>query len=123
MHLKSGFAEHSFIAWTATGLRALTRRRDVIGSCANGGPMSMLRQTSIVGDRDNRRGHASVARRWAKLLLAVVTVALLAGGGTVYFRHVADRAPVATPPPPPVPVIAATVQQRDFPIALAGIGT
>jgi multidrug efflux system membrane fusion protein len=57
-----------------------------------------------------------------KLLLAVVTVALLAGGGTVYFRHVADRAPVATPPPQTVPVIATTVQQQNFPIVLTGIG-
>ncbi len=83
----------------------------------------MLHQTSIVGDRENGRGHASVARSWTKLLLAVVTVALLGGGATVYFRHVADRAPVATPPPPPVPVIATTVRQHDFPIVLTGIGT
>ncbi len=83
----------------------------------------MLHQTSIVGDRDNGRGRAAVAQPWAKLLLVVVTVALLGGGATVYFRYVADRAPVATPPPPPVPVIATTVQQHDFPIVLTGIGT
>jgi multidrug efflux system membrane fusion protein len=83
----------------------------------------MLSQSSIVGEHDNGRGHAPVVRRWAKPLLAVVTVALLAGGGTIYFRHVADRASVATPPPRPVPVIAAAVQQRDFPIVLTGIGT
>ncbi len=85
--------------------------------------MSMLHQPSIVGDRDNGRGHAPVARPWAKLLLAVVTVALLGGGAAVYFRHVADRAPAATPPPPPIPVIATTVRQSDFPIVLTGIGT
>src|SRR5207244_10906906 len=85
--------------------------------------MSMLRQPYIVDERDNGRGHGRVARPWAKLLLAVVTVALLGGGATLYFRHVADRAPVATPPPPPVPVIATPVQQHDFPIVLTGIGT
>jgi multidrug efflux system membrane fusion protein len=52
----------------------------------------------------------------------VVTVAFLGGGATVYFRHVANRALVATPAPPPVPVIAATVQQQNFPIVLTGIG-
>jgi multidrug efflux system membrane fusion protein len=52
----------------------------------------------------------------------LVTVVLLAGGATVYFRHVEDRAPVTPAPPPPVPVIATTVQQRDFPIVVTGIG-
>jgi multidrug efflux system membrane fusion protein len=53
----------------------------------------------------------------------LVAVVLLAGGLTVYFRHVEERAPVATPPPPPVPVIATTARQHDFPIVLTGIGT
>jgi membrane fusion protein, multidrug efflux system len=83
----------------------------------------MLQPSSIVGNHNNGRGYASVARPWAKLVLAVVTVALLGGGAAIYFRHGADRAPAATPSPPPVPVIAATVLQRDFPIALTGIGT
>src|ERR1700730_15648144 len=85
--------------------------------------MSMLHQTSVVGERDNARGHVRGARSWTKLLIGVVTVALLGGGLTVYFRHVEERVPVATPAPPPVPVIATTVQQHDFPIVLTGIGT
>jgi membrane fusion protein, multidrug efflux system len=86
--------------------------------------MSMLRETPLVRERDNARRHVPAAtRRWAKLVPAVATVALLAGGATVYVRHVEDRAPVATPPLSPVPVIAATVRQRDFPIVLSGIGT
>src|SRR5271169_5953676 len=86
--------------------------------------MSMLRQTPIIPDRDDARGHAPVVtRRWTKPLLSLVVLALLAGGATVYFRHVEERAPVATPPPPPVPVIATTVQQHDFPIVLTGVGT
>jgi membrane fusion protein, multidrug efflux system len=84
--------------------------------------MRMLHQPSIVGDRDNGRGHVRVARRWAKLLPAIVTVALLGGGATLYLRHVEEQAPAATPAPPPVPVIAATVQQQNFPIVLTGIG-
>ncbi len=64
-----------------------------------------------------------VARRWAKLLIGVVALALMGGGLAVYFRHVEKRAPVAMAPPLPVPVIATTVQQRDFPIVLTGLGT
>jgi multidrug efflux system membrane fusion protein len=52
----------------------------------------------------------------------LVTVVLLAGGASVYFRHVEDRAAVTPASPPPVPVIATTVQQRDFPIVVTGIG-
>ena len=85
--------------------------------------MSMLHQTSVVGDRDNARGHVRGARRWTKLLIAVVTVALLGGGLTVYLRQFEERVPVATPALPPVPVIATTVKQRDFPIVLTGVGT
>src|SRR5258708_1145314 len=85
--------------------------------------MSMLRKTPIVGERENATGHVPVAtRRWTKLGLSLVTVVLLAGGATVYFRHVEERAPVAATPPPLVPVIATTVQQRDFPIVVTGIG-
>jgi multidrug efflux system membrane fusion protein len=82
----------------------------------------MLRQAPVTGQRDNARGPAVSTRRWAKLVIAVAIVALLAGAA-VYFRHVEERAAVATPPPPPVPVIATTVQQHDFPIVLTGIGT
>ena len=85
--------------------------------------MNTLRQTPVVRERDNAGRHPIVARRWAKRAISLVAVALVAGGATAYFRHVEERAPVATPPPPPVPVIATTVEQRDFPIVLIGIGT
>jgi multidrug efflux system membrane fusion protein len=85
--------------------------------------MSMLRKTLIVGEGENAAGHIpAAARRGTKLGLSLVTVVLLAGGATIYFRHVEDRVPAAAPPPPPVPVIATTVQQRDFPIVVTGIG-
>jgi multidrug efflux system membrane fusion protein len=45
-------------------------------------------------------------------------------GGYLGWQHFARRPEVAVPQPAPaVPVIATTVQQRDFPIALTGIGT
>jgi multidrug efflux system membrane fusion protein len=85
--------------------------------------MSMLRNASTVREREHATARAPMAaRRWTKLGLSVVTVVLLAGGATVYFRHVEDRAPVTATAPPPVPVIATTVQQRDFPIVVTGIG-
>jgi membrane fusion protein, multidrug efflux system len=61
-------------------------------------------------------------RRWTKLGLACVAVAFLAGGIALYSRRDEARAPAAIPPSP-VPVIAATVQQHDFPIVLTGLGT
>src|SRR4029434_8924679 len=62
------------------------------------------------------------ARRWMKLGLACIAIALLAGGLTVRFRP--DQTPAPAPPPPaPGPVIAATVQQHDVPIVLTGLGT
>jgi multidrug efflux system membrane fusion protein len=85
--------------------------------------MSMLRNTPIDQERENATGIVPVATRsWTKPALSLLTVVLLAGGLTAYFHHVEDRAPVAAPPPPPVPIIAATVQQRDFPIVVTGIG-
>src|ERR1700739_2253701 len=44
--------------------------------------------------------------------------------GYLGWQHFAHHAPVAATPAPasPVPIIAATVQQRDFPIVLTGIG-
>ena len=86
--------------------------------------MNMLRDTLLVHERENaRRQVPAGTRRWAKLAMIAVTIAvLLAGGATVYVRRVEERAPVAKPPPPPVPVIATTVQKQDFPIVLTGIG-
>jgi multidrug efflux system membrane fusion protein len=84
--------------------------------------MSMLRKTLIVDEGENAAGHPAATRRGTKLGLSLVTVVLLAGGASVYFRHVEDRAPVTPASPPPVPVIATTVQQRAFPIVATGIG-
>jgi len=85
--------------------------------------MSMLRNTPIIRESENAISHVPASTgRWRKLGLSSMTVVLLAGGLTAYFRHLEDRAPAAAPPPPPVPVIAATVQQRDFPIVATGIG-
>jgi membrane fusion protein, multidrug efflux system len=85
--------------------------------------MNTLRQTPVVRERDDAGRHPMVARRWEKRAILLVTVALVAGGVIVYFRHVEERAPVAPPPPSPVPVIATAVRQDDFPIVLTGIGT
>ena len=54
------------------------------------------------------------------LIVGLVMIVVILGGylGWQHFAH----SPGATTPelPPPVPVIAATVQQRDFPIVLTG---
>jgi multidrug efflux system membrane fusion protein len=85
--------------------------------------MSMHRGTPIDRVPENAEGHAPVVTRsWAKLGLSLLIVLLLAGGGAAYYRHVEQRAPAPAAPPPPVPVIATTVQQRDFPIVVTGIG-
>ena len=45
-------------------------------------------------------------------------------GGYLGWQHFAQSPSATKPePPPPVPVIAATVQQHNFPIVLTGIGT
>jgi len=85
--------------------------------------MNTLRQTPVVRERDNAGPHPMVARRWVKRAISLVAVALVAGGATIYFRHVEQEAPIAAPPPSPVPVIATAVRQHDFPIVLTGIGT
>ena len=54
--------------------------------------------------------------------LAGAAIALLAVGIVVHSRSDRDQASVAAALPP-VPVIAATVQQRDVPIILTGLGT
>jgi multidrug efflux system membrane fusion protein len=47
----------------------------------------------------------------------------VAAGGYLGWQHFAHGPSAAKPePPPPVPVIAATVQQQNFPIVLTGIG-
>jgi multidrug efflux system membrane fusion protein len=55
------------------------------------------------------------------LLVGLVLIAIVAAG-YLGWQHFAQRPHVAAAPAPPVPVIAARVQQRDFPIVLTGIG-
>lgn len=65
---------------------------------------------------------AGKKKRHVRLLTGLLIAAVAAGGylGWLHFAHDSDAATAAAPPP--VPVIAATVQQRDFPIVLTGIG-
>src|SRR5262245_35624768 len=63
------------------------------------------------------------ARRWTRLGLACIVIALLAGGLSVQFRPEQAREPAPMPPPVPVPVVAALFQQHDVPIVLTGLGT
>jgi membrane fusion protein, multidrug efflux system len=59
---------------------------------------------------------------WMKLALTVAVIALLTGGAALYLRQDREQLP-ASAPPQPIPVIATTVQQRDVPIVLTGLGT
>ncbi len=62
-------------------------------------------------------------RRRRALLFAGILVILVVPASYLGWQHFADHRSVTTPqPPPPVPVIAASVQKQDFPIALTGIG-
>jgi multidrug efflux system membrane fusion protein len=49
-------------------------------------------------------------------------IALLAAAVASYVRFSADRKPAPADPPQPIPVIAATVRERDVPIVLNGLG-
>jgi multidrug efflux system membrane fusion protein len=59
---------------------------------------------------------------WTKFGIVGAAVAILAAGIVVYSKSHRDQAPEAAAPQP-VPVIATTVQQRDVPIILTGLGT
>jgi membrane fusion protein, multidrug efflux system len=62
-------------------------------------------------------------RRHAPVLVGFILIAALSGG-YLGWHHFAHRPSAAKPAPaPPVPVIATTVQPRDFPIVRTGIGT
>ena len=61
-------------------------------------------------------------RGWTTFGLIAAAVALLAGGGVYYLRQERDQLP-ASASPQPIPVIATTVQERDVPIILTGLGT
>ena len=60
---------------------------------------------------------------WTKLALVGATITLLAGGAALYLRRDHEQLTAAPAPPQPIPVIATTVQQRDVPIVLTGLGT
>ena len=64
---------------------------------------------------------AAKHRRRAPLFIGLAMIAVVVVG---YFgwQNFAQRPHVAPAPPPPVPVLAATVQQQNFPIVLTGIG-
>jgi multidrug efflux system membrane fusion protein len=79
--------------------------------------MSNAAVSSVPSDKTGTR---SRRRYWLAGLGLLVAVS----GGYLGWQHFAHRPEVAVPQPAPaVPVIATIVQQRDFPIALAGIGT
>jgi multidrug efflux system membrane fusion protein len=63
-----------------------------------------------------------MSRGSTKIGLAGITIALLAAGIVIYSRSERDQAPDAAALQP-IPVIATTVQQRDMPIILTGLGT
>jgi multidrug efflux system membrane fusion protein len=65
----------------------------------------------------------STTRRRRAQLLAGILVILVILASYLGWQHFADHRGVTTPQPlPPVPVIAASVQKQNFPIALTGIG-
>ena len=61
--------------------------------------------------------------RHAPLLVGLVMIAVVSGGYLSWQHFAGNPGTVTREPVPPVPVIATTVQQRDFPIVLTGIGT
>jgi membrane fusion protein, multidrug efflux system len=62
------------------------------------------------------------AGKTGRVLLGFGSIALVTAGLLLYFRSDRDLAP-ATAAPDPIPVIATSVQQRDVPIVLTGLGT
>jgi multidrug efflux system membrane fusion protein len=64
---------------------------------------------------------AAKHRRRPPLIVGLAMIAI-ASTGYLGWRHFARTPSSAIEPPAPVPVIATTVQQRDFPIVLTGIG-
>src|ERR1700733_10050269 len=61
-------------------------------------------------------------RARSQIGIAVIAIALLAAGIAVYLKSDLDQTPAAATPQP-VPVAATTVQRRDVPIILTGLGT
>ena len=59
----------------------------------------------------------------AKWVLGGLAIVILGVAGAAFLRADLDRAAPAADPPRPIPVIAATVEKRDTPIVLTGLGT
>jgi multidrug efflux system membrane fusion protein len=79
--------------------------------------MTAMSNPSITSDKP-----AAKHGRRAPLLVGLAMIAV-ASGGYLGWQHLSHGPSAAKPePPPPVPVIAATVQQQNFPIVLTGIG-
>lgn len=55
--------------------------------------------------------------------LAALAVAALAGGGILYFKHLSPVEATVPVPEAAVPIVASTVNAKDVPIYLRGIGT
>src|SRR5271170_1742715 len=64
---------------------------------------------------------AAKHRRRPPLLVALAMIAVVSGG-YLGWQHFAHSPAAKQEPTPPVPVIARTVQKRNFPILLTGIG-
>jgi len=62
-------------------------------------------------------------RRLRTFALWIAILALVTAPIAVYVRFHQNRASAAADPPQPIPVIAATVERRDMPIVLTGLGT
>jgi multidrug efflux system membrane fusion protein len=67
------------------------------------------------------RAAAQHGRR-GPLLVGLVTIGVVTAGYLGWQHFAPNRSATKQEPPAPVPVIATTVQQRDFPIVLTGIG-
>jgi membrane fusion protein, multidrug efflux system len=67
------------------------------------------------------RAAAQHGRR-GPLLVGLVTIGVVTAGYLGWQHFAPNRSATKQEPPAPVPVVATTVQQRDFPIVLTGIG-
>ena len=84
-------------------------------------PLPRKRQLTVLIYIGSLHGSA-FSRRGPPLLVGLVMIAVVTGG-YLGWQHLSHGPSAAKPEPPPhVPVIAATVQQQNFPIVLTGIG-
>jgi len=80
--------------------------------------MSNAAATSVPSAKPGRR----FGRRRQLLVGLGVLVAVISGSYLGWRNFVHNPSAAMPEPAPPVPVIATTVQQRDFPIVLIGVG-